>query len=87
MTDNPPHPPWDSTPATTEALRHEIQADYDRLEANAHDLIASPGPALASNGEDIALGPDGQPLPDENIRREARQLLADLRRDRANSNT
>jgi len=61
--------------------------DYDRAEAAAQDLIDNPGPVLDATGESIAIDWDGngQPLPNEDVRQEARELLADLRKDRADT--
>ena len=62
-----------------------IAGNYDRLEAAIQEQIDNPGPILDETGENIAIDWDGngQPLPNEQLRQEAQDLLKDLRKQRA----
>ena len=60
-------------------VRAQIVADYARMAADLEQLVDNPGPAI--HGENIARDPNGKPLPDEDIRGQARHLLADTRHD------
>lgn len=64
---------------TSNEVRAQIQADYARMAADLENLVRDPGYAI--DGENIARGPDGQVLPDEGVRDQARQLLAEVRHD------
>lgn len=61
--------------------RREILNAYDRLEIVLTDLLADPGPAVA-NGQ-ILRDPDGKPVPNADVLRQARYTLAHLRECRA----
>lgn len=64
----------------TDSVRTGLLESYDEIEAHLLATIADPGPVVA--GEDIARDPEGNPVPNEQVRAEAKRLLARLQRDR-----
>lgn len=66
-------------PQHPDDVRHEITLDYARMAADLEEIARNPGPAI--DGEDVARGPDGEALEDEDVRSQARELLAACRQD------
>lgn len=67
-------------PAKTRA-RQTVLLDYARIEIGLLGLIDNPGPLVDDNG--IVYNPAGQPVTNEHVRQQARELLADVQRARA----
>lgn len=63
------------------AARQTVLLHYAFAEAAAIGLLIDPGPLVDDNG--IVYGPDGNPVLNEKVRSDAREILALIEHDRA----